>query len=75
MRVYYDNEVDALYIKLGNKAPDGAIELSEGVNLDTTSEGKIVGIEILNASEKIDVKTILSYKLELSKKLLTQKIA
>ncbi|MEK7280231.1 MAG: DUF2283 domain-containing protein [Nitrospirota bacterium] len=75
MRVYYDKEVDALYIKLGSKSPDGVIEISEGVNLDTTSEGKIVGIEILNASKKIDIKTILSYELELDKKILTQKIA
>ncbi len=75
MRVYYDNKVDALYIKLGNKVPEGVIEISEGVNLDTTSEGKIVGIEILDASEKIDIKTILSYTLELDKRLLSQKIA
>jgi len=75
MKVYYDNEVDALYIKLGNKKPDGVVEISDGVNLDTTSEGKIVGIEILDASKKIDIKTIMSYTLELDKKLLSQKVA
>ncbi len=75
MKVYYDKEVDALYIKLGNKTPDGVIEISEGVNMDTTSDDKIVGIEILDASKKIDIKTILSYTLELDKKLLSQKIA
>jgi len=75
MKVYYDKEVDAIYIKLGNKAPDGVIEISEGVNLDTTAEGQIVGIEILDASKKMDVKTILSYQLELDKKLLIRKIA
>mgnify|MGYP001068299686 CR=1 FL=1 len=48
---------------------------SEGVNLDTTFEGKIVGIDILDATEKIDIKTILSYTLELDKRLLSQKIA
>lgn len=69
MKVYYDDEVDALYLKLGNKTPEGVVEISEGVNLDTTSEGKIVGIEILNASKKMDIKTILSYTLELDKKL------
>ncbi|MBM4333622.1 MAG: DUF2283 domain-containing protein [Deltaproteobacteria bacterium] len=70
MRVHYDNEVDAIYIKLGNKKPDGVVEISEGVNLDTTSENKIVGIEILNASKKMNIKTILSYELEIDKKLL-----
>jgi uncharacterized protein YuzE len=68
MRVYYDKGVDAVYIKLGNKAPDGAIEVTKGINLDTTSDGKIVEIEILHASKKMDVKTIWSYQLELDKK-------
>lgn len=75
MKVQYDKEVDALYIKLGNKTPVGVVEIYEGVNLDTTEEGKIVGIEILDASKKMDIKTILTYTLELDKKSLTQKIA
>lgn len=75
MKVYYDNEVDALYLKMGDEMPEGVIEISEGVNLDTTSEDKIVGIEILNASKKIDLKTILSYTLEFDKDLITQKTA
>lgn len=72
MKIYYDNEVDALYLKLGDETPEGVVELSEGVNLDQTSEGKIVGIEILNASEKIDIKTILSYSLELDRNVLSR---
>ncbi|MBI4962722.1 MAG: DUF2283 domain-containing protein [Desulfomonile tiedjei] len=72
MKVYYDNEVDALYLKLGDESPEGVIEIAEGVNLDTTAEDRIVGIEILNASEKIDLRTILSYTLELDKELLRQ---
>lgn len=31
MRVHYDTEVDAIYIKLGNQKPDGVVEISEGV--------------------------------------------
>ncbi|MEK6678005.1 MAG: DUF2283 domain-containing protein [Nitrospirota bacterium] len=75
MKVYYDDEVDALYLKLGDEAPEGVVEISEGVNLDTTSEDKIVGIEILHASKRIDLKTILSYTLEFEKELITQKTA
>ena len=70
MRVHYDAEVDAVYIKLGNQKPDGVIEVTEGVNLDTTSENKIIGIEILHASKKMNIKTILTYELELDKKLI-----
>ncbi len=70
MKVYYDDEVDALYLKLGEETPEGVIEMAEGVNLDTTSEDKIVCIEILNASKKMDLKTILSYTLEFEKDLI-----
>jgi uncharacterized protein YuzE len=75
MKVYYDNEVDALYLKLGEETPEGVVEISEGVNLDTTSGDKIVGIEILDASRKIDLQTILSYSLEFDKALIGRKIA
>lgn len=75
MKVYYDDEVDALYLKLGEETPEGVIEMAEGVNLDTTSDDKIVGIEILNASKKMDLKTILSYTLEFEKDLITQRTA
>ena len=75
MRVHYDDEIDALYLELGDEPPEGVVEIAEGVNLDTTSRGKIVGIEILNASKKIDLRTILSYTLELDKDVITQRTA
>ncbi|MBI5586275.1 MAG: DUF2283 domain-containing protein [Deltaproteobacteria bacterium] len=65
MRIHYDREADAVYIRLGNQKPDGVIEISEGINLDTTQDNKIVGIEILNASQKMNIKTILKYELEI----------
>lgn len=73
MKVHYDEEVDALYLSLGDQKPDGVIEISEGVNLDTTAEDKIVGIEILDASKKLNIKTILSYELELGDELLRKR--
>jgi uncharacterized protein YuzE len=75
MKVHYDKEVDALYIQLSNQKPDGVIEIAEGVNIDTTNDGKLSGIEIINASKKFDLNTILSYTLELDKDLLLQKVA
>ena len=74
MRVHYDAEVDAIYIRLGNQKPDGVVELTEGVNLDTTSENRIVGIEILHASKRMNIKTILSYELALDKKLIQRTV-
>jgi len=74
MKVHYDEEVDALYLKLGDEKPDGVIEIAEGVNIDTTTEGKLTGIEILKASKKINIDTILSYTLELDQGILRKKI-
>ncbi len=75
MKVHYDEEVDALYIKLGDQEPDGVIEITKGVNIDTTTDGKLIGIEILKASKKINIETILSYTLELDQSILKRNIA
>jgi len=75
MKVHYDEEVDALYLKLGDQKPDGVIEIAEGVNIDTTTDGKLTGIEILKASKKINIDTILSYTLELDQGILKKKFA
>ena len=34
MKVHYDEEVDALYLWLGDQEPDRVIEIVEGVNID-----------------------------------------
>lgn len=64
MKVRYDKRVDAAYIQLSSKKPDGAIEMAEGVILHTTSKNEIVAIEILDATRKIPIKTL--YKLEVT---------
>jgi uncharacterized protein YuzE len=75
MKVHYDDEIDALYLSLGDQAPDGVIEIAEGVNLDTTADGKICGIEILRASDRLNLETILSYTLELDQGISKKKAA
>lgn len=52
MRVHYDQEVDAVYIQMDDSIPDGVVETKEGVNIDTTEDGRLTGIEILDASKK-----------------------
>ena len=64
MKVKYDKEVDAAYIQMSSKKPDGAVEMAEGVILHTTAKNEIVAIEILDATKKIPIKTL--YKLEIT---------
>jgi uncharacterized protein YuzE len=56
MKIYYDKEVDAAYIKLSDITPAGVIEIAEGINVDTTDSGEVVGIELLDASKKFPLK-------------------
>ena len=55
MKFRYDDVVDALYIELSEESPVAATEVSDGINVDTTPTGRIAGIEILNASSRIDL--------------------
>ena len=65
MKIYYDNETDSLYMEMGKGEPDGVVELADGINLNTTPDGHLIGLEILDASSKIDLSTIMSYTLDL----------
>ena len=54
MRVIYDTEVDALYIRLSDEPAEVTTQrLSEEVAINYAPNGRIVGIEILDASEYI----------------------
>ncbi len=64
MKIYYDKEVDTAYIQLSKKKPDGVIEISDFINVDTTEEGEIVGIEMLDASSKISVNTLFNFEID-----------
>ena len=64
MKIYYDEKIDAAYIKLSEEKPSGVIEMSEGVNLDMTEDGKIVGIEILDAAKKIPLRSLFTCEYE-----------
>jgi len=52
MKVTYDPQVDALYIRFREATP-GAVEsreVAEGVNADFDPQGRLVGIEVLDAT-------------------------
>ena len=63
MRLKYYPETDSLYIELSSKESAESREISEGVVLDYDAEGGIVGIDIDNASRKIDMREITLSKL------------
>lgn len=61
MKVKYDQEVDVLTIQLSNAPVEESDQDKPGVILDYDKAGKIVGIEILNASKQIENPKSLEY--------------
>lgn len=61
MKLNYYPDTDSLYIDLSERTSTESREISEGVALDYDENGKLVGIDIDNAKNKIALeKTILS---------------
>ncbi|MBI4776655.1 MAG: DUF2283 domain-containing protein [Deltaproteobacteria bacterium] len=58
MKLNYYPETDSLYIDLSEKVSVESREVSEGVVLDYDAEGRLVGIDIDNASTKVQLKEL-----------------
>ncbi len=54
MNAKYDAEVDVLRINWSDAEIEESDSISPGVILDYDLEGNVIGIEILNASKKIE---------------------
>ncbi|HVR99551.1 MAG TPA: DUF2283 domain-containing protein [Thermoanaerobaculia bacterium] len=63
MKLNYHPETDSLYIDLAERPSTESREISEGVVLDYDTDGKLVGIDIDNASNKVELKRLVLSKL------------
>jgi uncharacterized protein YuzE len=54
MHVQYDDEFDILYIRLRDETLGLSEYLEEGVTEDVDENGAVIGIEILDANERLD---------------------
>ena len=64
MKFEYDKEVDAAYVYIGHPIKESevkkTIELNENIILDFDKKGKLLGMEILNASKVVNKKLLLA---------------
>lgn len=68
MRVRVDAQSDTIYLDLTLGDIDSSDEVAEGIILDYDVQGRLVGIEILDASKKSqDDKTLHSLTMEFGK--------
>ncbi|NCP02002.1 MAG: DUF2283 domain-containing protein [Deltaproteobacteria bacterium] len=55
MKLNYHPETDSLYIDLSERSSAESREISEGVVFDYDAEGKLIGIDIDNATNKVEM--------------------
>jgi len=60
MRIEYDREVDALYVRLQEKYIDRTVEIEEGLNIDLDENGRLIGLEVLDATERYTLADIFN---------------
>ena len=63
MKINYYPETDSLYIDLSEKTSVESVEISEGVVLDYDKEGNLAGIDIDNASKKVQLNELILSRL------------
>ena len=64
MRLAYYADTDSLYIDLLEHPGVDSREISEGIVLDFDAEGQLVGIDIDNASRKVQLHRLILTGLE-----------
>lgn len=63
MKLNYYPETDSLYINLSEQPSVESREISEGILLDYDADGKLVGIDIDNASNKVEMEKLILSKI------------
>ena len=63
MKLNYYPDTDSLYIDLSGQPSAESKEISEGIVLDYDAKGNLVGIDIDNASTKVELEKLILNKL------------
>ena len=67
MKLRYDAETDSLYIDLNARPGADSAEIVDGVVLDIDADGRPVGIDIQHASRTLDLATLETEALPVSR--------
>ncbi len=71
MKLNYYPDTDSLYIDLSEHPGVESREVSEGIVLDYDAEGHLVGIDIDNASRKVELTKLTLSKLPLTEQTIS----
>ena len=64
MRLKIDKDSDALYLRLDDSAVVESEEVQPGVILDFNAEGNVIGVEILNLSDRVPADQLRTFQFE-----------
>lgn len=65
MKLNYFPETDTLYIELADRPSAGSDEVADGVVIDLDAAGRVVGIEVEHASERAELRSLVTERLPL----------
>jgi uncharacterized protein YuzE len=60
MRVRVDQDADAIYINLTDRVIKDSAEVADGIVVDYDDQGRVVGVEILDASKRTEDPNVLT---------------
>ena len=58
MKLHYYPETDSLYVEFRDGPGSETREISSGVNVDLDDQGRVVGLDIDQASEKLELSSL-----------------
>jgi uncharacterized protein YuzE len=64
MKIQYDKKEDAVYIELAKGKYEVSREISDSVVVDEDKDGKVLGIEILDATKNIPAFDPKNFKIQ-----------
>ncbi len=65
MKLSYDVETDSLYIHLSETPSADSDEVADGIVLDFSASGALVGIDVQHASQRADIQSVVLSNLPL----------
>ena len=64
VKIEYSKQVDALYIHLREVPVAESRDVEEGITLDFDAKGHLVGLEVLDASERMGLSNLVNVSIE-----------
>jgi uncharacterized protein YuzE len=64
MKIEYSKEADALYVSFKEDYVAESREIEDGVVIDFDGKGQIIGIEVLDATQRFNLSDIVNVNIE-----------